>query len=103
MFTGANDAEPINAGFRRDRVVFHDAGCQLVNGVDPYRDHIHHVVKRTYYVDERDRTGTAETITLRRRGDVFQIYAASGGSSFSPRPGSVPTAPCIRTSTARWR
>ena len=36
----------------------------------------------TYYVDERDVTGTAETITLVRRGDVFQLYTASKGSSF---------------------
>ncbi|MCY4057873.1 MAG: carboxypeptidase-like regulatory domain-containing protein, partial [Gammaproteobacteria bacterium] len=36
----------------------------------------------SYYVDLRDVTGTAETITLVRRGDVFQLYTASGGSSF---------------------
>ena len=180
VFTGANDAEPINAGFRRDRVVLHDAGFQIVNGDNPYRDFADHsmgptgysdtwpdffpelesdihpeIVEAiggndfilritldpkstrlkphtnrsgqrfgvylqfdrgqvhngaylvvgfdgiggepqpgnrpfalvgqgywTYYVDERDVTGTAETITLVRRGDVFQLYTASAGSSF---------------------
>ena len=180
VFTGANDAEPINAGFRRDRVVLHDTGFQIVNGDNPYRDFADHsmgptgysdtwpdffpeldgdihpeIVQAiggddftlsitldpkstrlqphtnrsgqrfgvylqfdrgqvhdgaylvvgfdgiggepqpgnrpfalvgqgywTYYVDERDVTGTAETITLVRRGDVFQLYTASAGSSF---------------------
>ena len=180
VFTGANDAEPINAGFRRDRIVLHDDGFQIVNGDNPYRDFADHsmgptgysdtwpdffpeldgdihpeIVEAigghdftlsitldpestrlrphtntsgerfgvylqfdhgqvlggaylivgfdgiggepqpgnrpfalvgqgywTYYVDERDVTGTAETITLVRRGDVFQLYTASKGSSF---------------------
>ena len=180
VFTGANDAEPVNAGFRRDRIVLYDAGFQIVNGENPYRDFADHsmgptgysdtwpdffpeldgdihpeVVEAigandftlsitldpestrlkphtnrsgerfgiylqfdhgqvlggaylvvgfdgiggepepgnrpfalvgqgywTYYVDERDVTGTAETITLMRRGDVFQLYTASAGSSF---------------------
>ena len=180
VFTGANDAEPVNAGFRRDRVVLHDTGFQIVNGENPYRDFADHsmgptgysdtwpdffpeldgdihaeIVEAigandftlsitldpestrlkphtnrsgerfgiylqfdhgqvlggaylvigfdgiggepqpgnrpfalagqgywTYYVDERDATGTAETITLVRRGDVFQLYTASAGSSF---------------------
>ena len=180
VFTGANDAEPVNAGFRRDRVVLYDTGFQIVNGENPYRDFADHsmgptgysdtwpdffpeldgdihaeIVEAigandftlsitldpestrlkphtnrsgerfgiylqfdhgqvlggaylvigfdgiggepqpgnrpfalagqgywTYYVDERDATGTAETITLVRRGDVFQLYTASAGSSF---------------------
>ena len=180
VFTGANDAEPIKAGFRRDSVVLYDTGFQIVNGDNPYRDFADHsmgptgysdtwpdffpeldgdlhpeIVEAigandftlsitldpestrlkphtnrsgerfgvylqfdrgqvhggaylvigfdgiggepqpgnrpfalvgqgywTYYVDERDVTGTAETITLVRRGDVFQLYTASGGSSF---------------------
>lgn len=36
----------------------------------------------TYYIDPRDVTGTAETITLVRRGDVFQLYTSTEGSSF---------------------
>ena len=180
VFTGANDAEPINAGFRRDSLVLHDTGFQIVNGDNPYRDFADHSIGPTgysdtwpdffpeldgdihpeiveaiggndftlaltldpestrlrshtnrsgqrfgvylqfdrgqvhggaylivgfdgidgfpqpgnrpfalvgqgywtYYVDERDVTGTAETITLVRRGDVFQLYTASKGSSF---------------------
>lgn len=180
VFTGANDAEPINAGFRRDRIVLYDAGFRIANGDDPYRHFADHSMKRsgysdtwpdffpeldgdihpeiveaiagndftlsitldpestrlhphtnrsgqrfgiylqfdhgqvlggaylivgfdgiggvpqpgnrpfalvgqgywTYYVDERDVTGTAETIALVRRGDVFQLYTASQGSSF---------------------
>ena len=195
VFTGANDAEPIRAGFRRDSIVLHETGFQIVNGDDPYRDFADHSMGPTgysdtwpdffpeldsdihpeivaaiddndftlsitldpastrlrphtnrsgerfgvylqfdhgqvlggaylivgfdgiggvlepsagereglaprkqstgnrpfalvgqgywtYYVDERDVTGTAETITLVRRGDVFQLYTASKGSSF---------------------
>ncbi len=180
VFTGANDAEPIKAGFRRDSIVLHETGFQIVNGDDPYRDFADHSMGPTgysdtwpdffpeldsdihpeivgaiggedftlsitldpastrlrphtnrsgerfgvylqfdhgqvhggaylivgfdgiggvpqagnrpfalvgqgywtYYVDERDVTGTAETITLVRRGDVFQLYTASKGSSF---------------------
>ena len=180
VFTGANDAEPINAGFRRDTIVLHDNGFQVVNGDDPYEDFADHSIGPTgysdtwpdffpeldgdihpeiveaiggndftlaltldpestrlrshtnrsgqrfgvylqfdrgqvhggaylivgfdgiigdpqpgnrpfalvgqgywtYYVDLRDVTGTAETITLVRRGDVFQLYTASAGSSF---------------------
>lgn len=181
VFTGATDAEPINAGFRRDSIVLHDDdGFQIVNGDDPYRDFADHSMRPTgysdtwpdffpeldsdihpeiveaigandftlritldpestrlrphtnrsgerfgvylqfdrgqvlggaylivgfdgiggvpqpgnrpfalvgqgywtYYVDERDVTGTAETITLVRRGDVFQLYTSSKGSSF---------------------
>ncbi|MDE0039307.1 MAG: carboxypeptidase regulatory-like domain-containing protein [Gammaproteobacteria bacterium] len=195
VFTGANDAEPINAGFRRDSLVLYDTGFQIVNGDNPYRDFADHSIGPTgysdtwpdffpeldgdihpelveaigandftlaltldpestrlrshtnrsgqrfgvylqfdrgqvhggaylimgfdgmigapepsagereglaprkkgpgnrpfalvgqgywsYYVDLRDVTGTAETITLVRRGDVFQLYTASGGSSF---------------------
>ena len=180
VFTGANDAEPINAGFRRDTIVLHDNGFQIVNGDDPYEDFADHSIGPTgysdtwpdffpeldgdihpeiveaigandftlaltldpesarlrshtnrsgqrfgvylqfdrgqvhggaylivgfdgiigdpqpgnrpfalvgqgywtYYVDLRDVTGTAETITLVRRGDVFQLYTASAGSSF---------------------
>ncbi|MCY3621682.1 MAG: carboxypeptidase regulatory-like domain-containing protein [Gammaproteobacteria bacterium] len=180
VFTGADDAEPINAGFRRDSIVLHDSGFQVVNGDAPYRDFAEHSMGPTgysdtwpdffpeldgdihpelveaigandftlsltldpestrlhphtnrsgqrfgvylqfdrgqvhggaylivgfdgiggipqpgnrpfalvgqgywtYYVDERDVTGTAETITLVRRGDVFQLYTASKGSSF---------------------
>ncbi|MDE0662150.1 MAG: carboxypeptidase regulatory-like domain-containing protein [Gammaproteobacteria bacterium] len=180
VFTGANDAEPINAGFRRDSLVLYDTGFQIVNGDNPYRDFADHSIGPTgysdtwpdffpeldgdihpelveaigandftlaltldpestrlrshtnrsgqrfgvylqfdrgqvhggaylimgfdgiigapepgnrpfalvgqgywsYYVDLRDVTGTAETITLARRGDVFQLYTASGGSSF---------------------
>ncbi|MYB35805.1 MAG: hypothetical protein F4Y26_00110 [Gammaproteobacteria bacterium] len=179
VFTGANDREPIKAGFRRDRIVLHETGFQIVNGDNPYRDFADHsmgptgysdtwpdffpeldrdihpeIVEAiggddftlsitldpastrlrphtnrsgerfgvylqfdhgqvhggayligfdgiggvpqagnrpfalvgqgywTYYVDERDVTGTAETITLVRRGDVFQLYTASKGSSF---------------------
>ena len=180
VFTGAKDAEPINAGFRRDRIVLYDTGLRIANGDDPYRDFADHSMKRTgysdtwpdffpeldcdihpeivkaiggndftlsitldpestrlhphtnrsgqrfgiylqfdrgqvlggaylivgfdgiggvphhgnrpfalvgqgywtYYVDERDVTGTAETITLVRRGDVFGLYTASKGSSF---------------------
>lgn len=36
----------------------------------------------SYYIDPRDRTGTAETITLVRRGNVFQLYTSSAGTSF---------------------
>ena len=36
----------------------------------------------TYYIDPRDRTGFAETLTLVRRGDVFQLYTSSAGTSF---------------------
>ena len=180
VFTGANDAEPINAGFQRDRIVLYDTGFRIANGDNPYRDFADHSMKPTgysdtwpdffpeldgdlhpeivraiggndftlqltldprstrlkphtnrsgqrfgvylqfdhgqvlggaylivgfdgiggvpqagnrpfalvgqgywtYYVDERDVTGTAETITLVRRGDVFQLYTASAGSSF---------------------
>ena len=180
VFTGANDTEPVNAGFRRDSIVLYDAGFQIVNGDDPYKDFADHTMRATgysdtwpdffpeldgdihpeiveaigandftlsltldpestrlhphtnrsgqrfgiylqfdhgqvaggaylivgfdgiggvpqhgnrpfalvgqgywtYYVDERDVTGTAETITLVRRGDVFQLYTASKGSSF---------------------
>ena len=180
VFTGAHDAEPINAGFRRDRIVLLESGFQVVNGDNPYKDFADHsmgptgysdtwpdffpeldsdihpeIVEAiggndftlsitldpastrlapytnrsgerfgiylqfdggqvlggaylivgfdgiggvpqpgnrpfalvgqgywTYYVDERDVTGTAETITLVRRGDVFQLYTASKGSSF---------------------
>lgn len=180
VFTGANDEEPIKAGFRRDSIVLHETGFQIVNGDDPYRDFADHSMAPTgysdtwpdffpeldgdihpeiveaigggdftlsitldpastrlrphtnrsgerfgvylqfdhgqvlggayliigfdgiggvpqagnrpfalvgqgywtYYVDERDVTGTAETITLVRRGDVFQLYTASKGSSF---------------------
>ncbi len=195
VFTGANDAEPIKAGFRRDSIVLHETGFQIVNGDNPYRDFADHSMGPTgysdtwpdffpeldsdihpeiveaiggndftlsitldpastrlrphtnrsgerfgvylqfdhgqvlggaylivgfdgiggvlepsagereglaprkqstgnrpfalvgqgywsYYVDERDVTGTAETITLARRGDVFQLYTASKGSSF---------------------
>ncbi|MCY3810676.1 MAG: carboxypeptidase regulatory-like domain-containing protein [Gammaproteobacteria bacterium] len=180
VFTGAKDAEPINAGFRRDTIVLHDNGFQIVNGDDPYKDFADHSIGPTgysdtwpdffpeldddihpdiveaigandftlaltldpestrlrshtnrsgqrfgvylqfdrgqvhggaylivgfdgiigdpqpgnrpfalvgqgywtYYVDLRDVTGTAETITLVRRGDVFQLYTASAGSSF---------------------
>ena len=183
VFTGANDAEPINAGFRRDSIVLHDGGFQIVNGDDPYRDFAEHSMRATgysdtwpdffpeldgdihpeiveaigandfkleltldpestrlhphtnrsgqrfgvylqfdygqvlggaylivgfdgiggvphpgkppfalvgqgywtYYVDERDVTGTAETITLVRRGDVFQLYTASKGNSLRRR------------------
>ena len=180
VFTGANDAEPIKAGFRRDSIVLHETGFQIVNGENPYKDFADHSIGPTgysdtwpdffpeldsdihpeiveaiggndftlsitldpestrlaphtnrsgerfgiylqfdggqvlggaylivgfdgiggvpqpgnrpfalvgqgywtYYVDERDVTGTAETITLVRRGDVFQLYTASKGSSF---------------------
>ena len=191
VFTGANDAEPINAGFRRDTIVHYDTGFQLVNGDNPYRDYADHATRPwagtwpdffpelegdihpeiveaigandftleltldpestrlhphtntsgqrlgvylqfdeqvfggnyilvgfdslggepsagereglaprmrgeagnrpfvvvgsgywTYHIDPRDLTGTAETITLVRRGDVFQVYTASKGSSF---------------------
>ena len=180
VFTGANDEEPIKAGFRRDSIVLHETGFQIVNGDNPYRDFADHsmgptgysdtwpdffpeldsdihpeIVEAiggddftlsitldpsstrlrphtnrsgerfgvylqfdhgqvlggaylivgfdgiggvpqagnrpfalvgqgywTYYLDERDVTGTAETITLVRRGDVFQLYTASKGSSF---------------------
>lgn len=177
VFTGANDIEPINAGFRRDTIVLHDNGFQIVNGDDPYRDYADHALLPwggtwpdffpeldrdihpeivaaigandfaleltldplstrlhphtntsgqrlglllqfderayggnyilvgfdslggevqpgnrpfalvgsgywTYHIDPRDVTGTAETITLVRRGDVFQVYTSSRGSSF---------------------
>ncbi|MYE25080.1 MAG: hypothetical protein F4Y01_14255 [Gammaproteobacteria bacterium] len=180
VFTGANDREPIKAGFRRDSIVLHETGFQIVNGDNPYQDFADHsmgptgysdtwpdffpeldsdihpeIVEAigagdftlsitldpastrlrphtnrsgerfgvylqfdhgqvlggayliigfdgiggvpqagnrpfalvgqgywTYYVDERDVTGTAESITLVRRGDVFQLYTASKGSSF---------------------
>ncbi|MCY4128874.1 MAG: ankyrin repeat domain-containing protein [Gammaproteobacteria bacterium] len=36
----------------------------------------------SYYIDPRDCTGTEETLTLVRRGDVFQLYTSSAGSSF---------------------
>ena len=56
----------------------------------------------TYYVDERDVTGTAETITLVRRGDVFQLYTASAGSSFVAAAGQRTDRACTPTSTGRW-
>ncbi len=177
VFTGARDVEPVNAGFRRDTIVLHDNGFQVVNGDNPYRDYADHATHPwsgtfpdffpeldgdihpeiveaigtndftleltldpestrlhphtntsgqrlgvylqfdeqvfggnyilvgfdslggvmepgnrpfaivgsgywTYHIDRRDVTGTAETITLARRGDVFQVYTASKGSSF---------------------
>ena len=51
VFTGANDAEPINAGFRRDSIVLHDDGFQIVNGSDPYRDFADHSMRPTGYSD----------------------------------------------------
>lgn len=36
----------------------------------------------SYYIDPRDVTGTAETITLRRQGDVYQLYTSTHGTSF---------------------
>ena len=51
VFTGANDEEPINAGFRRDRVVLYDTGFQIVNGNDPYRDFADHSMGPTGYSD----------------------------------------------------
>ncbi len=180
VFTGLTDLEPIEAGFKRDQVILHDDGFQILNGNNPYRDWFDHafredgyvvswpsffpglesdihpeiveaiggndftisitldprstelvpdgerqgerfgmylqfdhgqfldgaylifgfdslggemepgnrpfaIVSRgywSYYIDPRDRTGTAETITLIRRGDVFQIYTSSAGTSF---------------------
>ena len=37
VFTGSRDAQPIIAGFARDRVVQSEDGFQLQNGNDPYR------------------------------------------------------------------
>lgn len=180
VFTGLTDLEPIEAGFKRDQVILHDDGFQILNGNNPYRDWFDHafredgyvvswpnffpglesdihpeiveaiggndftisitldprstelvpdgerqgerfgmylqfdhgqfldgaylifgfdslggemepgnrpfaIVSRgywSYYIDPRDRTGTAETITLVRRGNVFQLYSSSGGTSF---------------------
>ena len=36
----------------------------------------------SYYVHPHDVTGTAETITLRRQGDVFQLFTSSDATSF---------------------
>ncbi|MXY55576.1 MAG: hypothetical protein F4Y41_04130, partial [Gammaproteobacteria bacterium] len=51
VFTGANDAEPINAGFRRDSLVLYDTGFQIVNGDNPYRDFSDHSIGPTGYSD----------------------------------------------------
>ena len=180
VFTGLTDLEPIKAGFKRDRVIQHSDGFQILNGDSPYRDWYDHllredgyvvswpnffpglesdihpeiveaiggndfkisitldpsstkldphgeregqrfgvylqfdygqfldgaylifgfdslgddmepgnrpfaIVSRGYwscFIDARDRTGTAETITLVRRGNVFQLDTSSAGTSF---------------------
>ena len=181
IFTGASDAEPIQAGFNRDQLVLYEDGFQIFNTDNPYRDIGDHVLGDqsyssqwpsffrelesdihpdiveeigkndftinltldprsmpliphseregqrfgiylqfdhgqvlggsylifgfdslggedlepgnrpfalvgqgywSYYHDPQDRTGTSETITLVRRGDVFQIYTSSFGTSF---------------------
>lgn len=51
VFTGTNDAEPINAGFRRDSIVLYDTGFQIVNGDNPYRDFADHSMGPTGYSD----------------------------------------------------
>ena len=51
VFTGANDREPIKAGFRRDSIVLHETGFQIVNGDNPYQDFADHSMGPTGYSD----------------------------------------------------
>ena len=51
VFTGASDAEPIKAGFRRDSIVLLESGFQVVNGDNPYKDFADHSMGPTGYSD----------------------------------------------------